>query len=170
MPFKREITEDTLDQFLKLLLGGCGTTKIAKELGISSSTVERWRLVYKMHGRDILYRYAIERYRLKYDSMGLARIIEYILANNLTSERASYIFLTSANKLNLLLKQRASLGRPLVDGAYPAEVPENVNLDTKEPVKVEHYINDDRWCHNPFRTHAMREQAKLQEAQAAQAV
>lgn len=134
----------TATRFIQLANTGNSIAKISHELGIAPTTVSRQFTLLKVHGEEVFIDHFVYGKRPTYTRFDRACIIEYMIENNISSQRASAIFRIGHTSLERALNKRKALDKPLCPeaSASKAIVPKNIGqaneqaIKPKQPVKT----------------------------------
>lgn len=129
------------ERFIALFNDGCSVSKMAKELGQSSTSTSRQFVLLKVHGAQVFIDHYVHGIRPTFNELEKACIVEFVLENHLGIEQAASVFRMNHNSLCKLVAKRKAFGAPLYPEAVSSKVsvPANIgNANCQALVKDDH--------------------------------
>lgn len=130
------ISQKECDLFLKCYHDGLGAIRTSDEMGRKNwgkNKTCKHLLFVRLHGEDAYIKHFVLGERPTFNEFQYACMVEFCIANRCLPERAALIFRASPKRMEKLYKKRISSGKPLVDGAVPANYPEEVKNCCSSP-------------------------------------
>ena len=118
---------EQINKYIILRKSGLNTSRIATEIGVSTTTVSRYDRFIGIHGEHILRELPNLVLDRPLSNIDYASMVEWAYENDWSCDATAFLFMVSRKKLSGFYKTRMEQGQPLL-GAEPMSPPSWASL------------------------------------------